>query len=274
VSLTKTQTLALLHNAALKPKRKFGQNFVVDENTLKKIVRLASVGSGDSVLEIGAGLGALSEALLETGAAVTSLEVDPDLMEILRHRPELNGIRFVEGDALTIALEDIAPADKAPWTVVANLPYNVATPVILRCLEQAPQITRLLIMIQAEVGERLAAHPGDAAYGAVSVRVDYHATAKVVGRIPPTVFVPQPNVESVFVALDRRATPRVEESVASEAEIFTLVRQAFSQRRKMLRRSLAGIVSDAAFAIADVAPTARPEELDVVAFGRLAAAVQ
>ena len=274
MSLTKTQTLALLNDAELKPKRKFGQNFVVDANTLKRIVRLADVNEGSSVLEVGAGLGALTEALLSTGAKISSLEVDPDLLAILRSRPELRRARLIEGDALSIEIEELAPSEEGPWTVVANLPYNVATPVILRFLEEAPQIERMLIMIQAEVGERLAAHPGDDAYGAVSVRVDYHAVAKVVGRVPPTVFVPQPNVDSVLVAIVRRPQPAVDPAMASEGAIFALVRQAFSQRRKMLRRSLSGLVTEEAFAAAEVAPTARPEELDVTAFGRIAAAIR
>jgi len=274
VSLSRQQTLSLLADAGIQPKRKYGQNFLVDQNSLDRIVRLANVNQGDHVLEIGAGLGALTETLLSVGAVVTSLEVDPDLVTILRQRTALDHATIVEGDALTIDLNVVAPLHEGPWSVVANLPYNVATPVVLRCLEEAPQMTTLFVMVQAEVGQRLAAGPGDKAYGAPSLRVAYHATASVVGRVPASVFVPQPKVESVLVSIQRRTTPAVDPDDASEEDIFRLVRQSFSQRRKMLRKSLAEFVNDEAFQFAEVDPTARPEELDVVAFGRLAKALR
>jgi 16S rRNA (adenine1518-N6/adenine1519-N6)-dimethyltransferase len=273
VSLTRAQTKALLEGAALRPKRKYGQNFVVDANTLARIVRLSGVEAGESVLEIGTGLGALTEALLSAGCRVTSLEVDPDLVALAAGRAELEGARLVSGDALVVGLDELAPVSQGPWTMVANLPYNVATHVIVRCLEEAPQISKILVMIQAEVGERLAAKAGEEAYGALSVRVAYHAQAKVLGRVPPSVFVPQPKVESVLVSLTRRDRPAVDPALVSEDALFSLVRQAFAQRRKMLRRSLAGRVGDEAFERAGVAPTARPEELDLEAWGRLAQAV-
>lgn len=274
MSLSRQQTLSLLADAGIQPKRKYGQNFLVDQNSLDRIVRLANVNQGDHVLEIGAGLGALTETLLSVGAVVTSLEVDPDLVTILRQRTALDHATIVEGDALTIDLNVVAPPHEGPWSVVANLPYNVATPVVLRCLEEAPQMTTLFVMVQAEVGQRLAAGPGDKAYGAPSLRVAYHATASVVGRVPASVFVPQPKVESVLVSIQRRTTPAVDPDDASEEDIFRLVRQSFSQRRKMLRKSLAEFVNDEAFQFAEVDPTARPEELDVVAFGRLAKALR
>lgn len=274
MSLSRQQTLSLLADAGIQPKRKYGQNFLVDQNSLDRIVRLANVNQGDHVLEIGAGLGALTETLLSVGAVVTSLEVDPDLVTILRQRTALDHATIVEGDALTIDLNVVAPLHEGPWSVVANLPYNVATPVVLRCLEEAPQMTTLFVMVQAEVGQRLAAGPGDKAYGAPSLRVAYHATASVVGRVPASVFVPQPKVESVLVSIQRRTTPAVDPDDASEEDIFRLVRQSFSQRRKMLRKSLAEFVNDEAFQFAEVDPTARPEELDVVAFGRLAKALR
>ncbi len=150
---------------------------------------------------------------------------------------------------------------------MANLPYNVATPLVLELLEHVPAIGRMLVMVQREVGERLAAGVGDEAYGAVSVKVAYRASASVIGRVPPTVFVPRPKVESALVLLERRAAPAVE---ADEGLLFTLVRAGFSQRRKMLRRSLAGLVAEEAFAAAGIRPEARAEELDVEAWGRLA----
>ena len=274
VSLTRAETTALLAQAGLAPKRKFGQNFVVDENITSKIARLSGVQPGERVLEIGPGLGALTEALCASGARVTALEIDPGLVGVLRHRAELADVRIVEGDALSVPLANVVPPEEAPWMVVANLPYNVATPVVLRILEQAPWVTKLLVMVQLEVGERMAARPGDDAYGAVSVRVDYHATAKVVGRVPPTVFVPRPNVDSALVALERRATPAIDPSLVSEEEIFRIVKLAFGQRRKMLRRSLAGVLSEEQIEAAGVAPTARPEEIDVAGFAQLALAAR
>ncbi|MEI8051422.1 MAG: 16S rRNA (adenine(1518)-N(6)/adenine(1519)-N(6))-dimethyltransferase RsmA [Actinomycetes bacterium] len=274
MSLTRTATMALLDDHGLHPKRKLGQNFVVDANTLSRIVRLSGIASGASTLEIGAGLGALTEVLLESGAAVTALEIDPDLAAILRARPELATAQIVEGDALAVDLDVLAPPASGPWSLVANLPYNVATPVVLRVLEQAPQITRILVMVQLEVAERLAAGPGNPAYGGASVRVAYHATSKVVGKVPPTVFIPKPKVDSGLVLIERRATPAVDVTVATEDEIFTIVRMAFGQRRKMLRRSLVDVVTPEAFEAAGIAPTARPEEIDVAGFGRLAAAVR
>jgi len=154
------------------------------------------------------------------------------------------------------------------WTLVANLPYNVATPLVCDLLDQVPQIERMLVMVQREVAERLAAAPGSAAYGAVSVKVAYWATAAVVGKVPATVFLPRPNVESALVAITRRAGAAVADDV-TPTELFALVRAGFGQRRKMLRRSLAGLVTIEQFADADVRPEARAEELDVVAWGRL-----
>jgi 16S rRNA (adenine1518-N6/adenine1519-N6)-dimethyltransferase len=272
VTLSRGEARDLLTAHGLRPRRQLGQNFVVDPNTLRRIVRLAGVGEGDPVLEIGAGLGALTEALLEAGARVRAVEVDPGLVEVLSRRPELAEAQIVLGDAQRADWDEIVPAAEGPWTLVANLPYNVATPVVLRILEEAPQVERMLVMVQLEVAERLAAGPGDEAYGAASVRVAYHATASVVGKVPPTVFLPQPSVDSGLVQIVRREAPAVDLDLVSEAEIFVLVKAAFGQRRKMLRRSLAGLLGPEAFAAAGVDPTLRPEELDVESFGRLAAA--
>jgi 16S rRNA (adenine1518-N6/adenine1519-N6)-dimethyltransferase len=154
--------------------------------------------------------------------------------------------------------------------LVANLPYNVATPLVADLLDAVPAIGRMLIMVQREVGERLAAGPGDAGYGAVSVKVAYWATARVVGRVPANVFLPRPNVESVLVSVERRPVPAVDPDVAPATAIFPLVRAGFAQRRKMLRRSLEGLVTAEVFDRAGVDPAARPEDLDVTAWGRLA----
>ena len=268
MSLSRNQAQGLLADHGLHPKRKLGQNFVVDGNTLSRIVRLSGIKAGDRVLEVGAGLGALTEALLEVDAVVTALEIDPDL----RTRPELAAATVIDGDALEVDLERLAPSAEGPWAVVANLPYNVAAPVVLRILEEAPQITRLLVMVQLEVAERLAAGPGDAAYGGASVRVAYHGTAKVVGKVPPTVFLPQPSVDSGLVLITRRPTPAVDPAIATEAEIFALVRTAFGQRRKMLRQSLKSLAVDPArlAAAAGVEPTRRAETIPVAGFVAMA----
>jgi len=243
---------------------------VADPNTVRRIARLAQVGPSDRVLEIGAGLGSLTLALLETGASVTAVEIDRHLLPVLRTVVEPAGGNVVEGDALR--LDWSALLGHEPWVLVANLPYNVATPLVADLLDGVPQIRRMLVMVQKEVGERLAARAGDEAYGAVSVKVAYWATAKVVGKVPPTVFVPQPKVDSALVAIERRPVPAVDPAVVSAERLFAVVRAGFAHRRKMLRGALAGVVAPEAFSVAGVRPEARAEELDVEAWGRLAGA--
>ena len=254
----------------LRASRALGQNFVVDPNTVRRIARLANVGAGDLVLEIGAGLGSLTLALVETGAEVIALEVDRYLLDALRESVESHGVRVVHADAMIADFAAILEGRRA--VVVANLPYNVATPLVLRLLEEVPEVTRLLVMVQREVGERLAARAGDEAYGAVSLRVAYYATARVVGRVGPDVFLPRPHVESALVEIVRRDAPAVDPEVVSEEALFAVVRTAFAQRRKMLRRSLAAWASEGVFERAGVDATRRPEELTLEDFARLAAA--
>jgi len=199
---------------------------------------------------------------------VTAVEVDKRLAPLLLGVVEPAGVTVIEGDAM--ALDWAALLSEAPsWVLVANLPYNVATPLVADLLDSVPAITRMLVMVQKEAGERLAAAPGDDAYGAVSVKVAYWATASVVARVPRSVFLPEPKVDSVLVSIVRHKKPAVK-SVPATA-LFALVRAGFGQRRKMLRRSLAGVVSPECFDAAGVRPEARPEELDVHAWGRLAA---
>ena len=270
VTHTRTELRALLDENGLKPSRALGQNFVVDPNTVRRIARLAEVGPGDLVLEIGAGLGSLTLALVETGADVEAMEVDRFLLEPLRRVVEPHGVTVHHANALEADYDGILKG--RPAIVVANLPYNVATPLVLHLLETQPLITRLLVMVQKEVGERFAAHAGDEAYGAASLRVQYFASARVVGKVGPTVFLPRPNVDSALVSIVRRDDVRVDPSLVSEAELFEVIRTSFAQRRKMLRRSLAGWASEGVFERADVAETRRPEELTIEEFARLAAA--
>jgi 16S rRNA (adenine1518-N6/adenine1519-N6)-dimethyltransferase len=263
----------LLADHGIKPSRALGQNFVADANTVRRIARLASVGPGDQVIEVGAGLGSLTLALADTGARVTAVEVDRYLVPVLRTvlaTAGADGVEVIEGDAMRLDWGSLLGGHPG-WILVANLPYNVATPLILDLLDTESEIDRMLVMVQREVGERLAAKPGSSAYGAVSVKVAYWATARVVGRVPASVFLPRPNVESVLVRVDRRGAPAVDPSVVPPDELFELVRAGFAQRRKMLRRSLAGLIDPEVFGRAGVEPTARAEELDVTAWGRLAA---
>jgi 16S rRNA (adenine1518-N6/adenine1519-N6)-dimethyltransferase len=271
VTLTRGELTALLAGHGLTPSRALGQNFVAEPGVVRRVARLAAVGPGDHVVEIGAGLGSLTLALAETGAEVVAVEVDRHVVPVLRSvlDERAPGVRVVEGDAMTMAwAEELDPS--VPWTLVANLPYNVATPLVLEVLDRVPAVRRLLVMVQQEVGERLAAAAGEAAYGIPSVKVAYHATATLAGHIGPGAFVPRPRVESVLVRIERRLDGPPTD--ADPERLFALVRAAFGQRRKMLRRSLAGVVDAEAYAAAGVDPASRPEELDVVAWGRLAKA--
>ena len=266
---TRAELAALLDQHGLKPSRALGQNFVVDANTVRRIARLAEVGDGDEVLEIGAGLGSLTLALVETGAHVTAMEIDRYLLAPLKSVVEPHGVTVHHADALRADYTQILTG---PTTVVANLPYNVATPLVLHLLETQPLITRMLVMVQKEVGERFAAYTGDEAYGAVSLRVQYYADASVVGKVGPNVFVPKPNVDSALVKIVRRPSVAVDPALVSEAELFAVIRTSFGQRRKMLRRSLHEWASEGVFERAGVAETRRPEELTLEEFARLAAA--
>jgi 16S rRNA (adenine1518-N6/adenine1519-N6)-dimethyltransferase len=273
VTLSPRQVRDLLDEHGLEPSRALGQNFVVDPNTVRRIARLAGVGEGDRVVEIGPGLGSLTLALVETGARVTAVELDRHLLAPLRSVVEPHGVRVVHGDAMRLDWDELLGPQSTPgrpWALVANLPYNVATPLVLDLLDQVPAIDRMLVMVQREVGERLAAGPGSKAYGIPSVKVAFRADAEVVGRVPPTAFIPPPRVESALVRVQRLVEPRVD---ADPATLFRLVEAGFGQRRKMLRRSLAGLVDAAGFEQAGVRPEARAEELDIEAWGRLARAI-
>ena len=271
MTLSPRQVADLLAEHGLAPSRALGQNFVTDPNTVRRIARLAGVGPGDRVVEIGAGLGSLTLALAETGASVTAVEIDRRLVPLLRGVVADTGVRVVEGDAMTLDWDGLLGPDRG-WVLVANLPYNVATPLVADLLDGVPQIARLLVMVQREVGERLAAEVGDDGYGAVSVKVAYWARAAVVGRVPAAVFVPRPRVSSALVSITRRDQPAVDPDLIRPADLFAVVRAGFGHRRQMLRRSLAGMVDAGAFAAAGIDSTRRAEELDVEAWGRLAIA--
>jgi 16S rRNA (adenine1518-N6/adenine1519-N6)-dimethyltransferase len=270
VTITRRQAIDLLDRHGVRPSRALGQNFVVDPNTVRRIVRLAEVAPGDAVVEVGAGLGSLTVALAEAGADLTTVELDRHLLPVL---DEVLGVfdpppRVVHADALGLDWRDLL-AGRERWQLVANLPYNVATPLVLDVLDGVAAIDRMLVMVQREVGERLAAAPRTAAYGIPSVKVAYWATAEVVGRVGPSVFLPRPKIESVLVRIARRPRPATS---ADPVRLFALVRAGFGQRRKMLRRSLGGLLDPDDFARAGIAPESRAEELSVEQWGRLAGA--
>lgn len=264
----RNELLDVMARHGLEPHRTLGQNFVVDPNTIRRIVRRAGVGPGDAVVEIGPGLGSLTLGLLDAGADVTAVEIDDRLLPAL---DEVTGgrARIIRADALRVDWSTVL--DDRPWTVVANLPYNVATPVVLRILEEAPQVRRMLVMVQREVGERLAAGPGTKAYGIPSVKVAFVAAARLAGTIGSDVFHPKPNVTSALVEIVRRDEPV---APVDRAVLDELLRAGFGQRRKTLRRALAGVASPSEMEAAGVDPGARAEVLDVAAWCRLAGVVE
>ena len=269
--LTPGSINALLREHDVRPSRALGQNFLADGNTARRIVRLARLEPGDHVLEIGPGIGSLTLALREAGVHVRALELDRHLVPVLRavvgDDPMVD---ITQGDALEIDLGALL-ADAPSWRAVSNLPYNVATTVVVRLLEHAPMVDRMLVMVQREVGERMAAAVNSEAYGAMSVKVAYYAAAKVVGTVPSTVFMPAPKVESALVSLERRAAPPVD--VPSVDRMFVLVRAGFAQRRKTLRQALKGVLGDATIdtlTAAGIDPRARAETLGLDEWAALA----
>ena len=265
---------AIAARIGLRPSKRRGQNFVVDANTVRRIVALSGVGPGDQVLEVGPGLGSLTLGLLEAGAEVTAVEIEPSLAQELpatvqARQPDAAGrLRVVCADAL--ALTQLP--GPAPTSVVANLPYNVAVPVLLHLMAQPWALASGLVMVQLEVADRLVAPPGSRVYGVPSVKLAWHARACRVGVVPASVFWPAPNVESGLVRLERVAPPATS---ASREQVFAVVDAAFAQRRKMLRAGLAGLfggsaAASAALERAGADPSARGETLDVAAFARVA----
>jgi len=262
----------------VRPSKRLGQNFVVEQGTVRRIAALAAPGPDDVVLEVGPGLGSLTLALLEAGAGrVVAVEIDRVLADELprtlaARAPALaDRVTVISADALRIAGQDL-PA--APSMLVANLPYNVAVPVVLHLLAAVPSLARGLVMVQAEVADRMCAGPGSRVYGAPSVKLAWYATARSAGTVPRTVFWPVPNVDSRLVAFSRHDQPVTS---ASRGEVFALVDAAFAQRRKTLRAALAGWAGSAPEAerllrAAGIDPGARGEALSVAQFARLAAA--
>ena len=257
----------------LKPSKSLGQNFVIDSNVCTKIVRTAGVTSDDIALEIGPGLGSLTLAMLEIAKSVIAVEIDPRLAQqlpitVAQHFEHPENLTVIHEDAL--AVNDL-PVD--PTVLVANLPYNVSVPVLLHLLEKFPSIRTGVVMVQAEVADRLAAKPGGKEYGIPSVKAAWWADVKNVGTVSRSIFWPAPNVDSKLVGFTRRETAGSEES---RAKVFTIIDAAFAQRRKMLRSALSSLYgsSSAAEAIlikAGIDPTLRGEALQVESFCKIAA---
>jgi 16S rRNA (adenine1518-N6/adenine1519-N6)-dimethyltransferase len=267
----------LAERLGVAPTKRLGQNFLHDPNTIRRIVSAAALDPADVALEVGPGLGSLTLGLLPFAAHTHVVEIDPALAAALpatvaERAPSLAGRLTVHNrDALLVAAQEFDPA---PTALVANLPYNVAVPVVLNLLAGLPSLRHGLVMVQKEVADRLTAQPGSKIYGIPSVKLAWHASSRQAGKVPPAVFWPMPNVDSGLVAFTRREPPRDD---VSRALVFAAVDAAFAQRRKTLRAALAGWAGSAAAAesllrAAGIDPSARGEQLDVTAFAALAAA--
>jgi len=273
--LTPGRVRELLARHGLRPSKALGQHYLADPNTARKVARLAGIRPGETVLEVGPGLGSLTLALREAGAAVVAVEADarllPALAEVLDGDPL---VRVELGDALRVDLGGLAPQ---AGRLVANLPYNIAAGLVLKVLAEAPAVGRLVVMVQREVGERLAAAPGSAAYGAPSAKLAALAEARILAPVSRHVFVPEPRVDSVLLGVDRRQHPAV--AGLDHAELVRVIDAAFGQRRKTLRNALRALGLDAAGVealgeAAGVDLSLRAERLDVAAFARLAQQVK
>ena len=262
----------------IRPTKQLGQNFVIDANTVRRVVRSATLRADDTVLEVGPGLGSLTLALLEQVASVTAVEIDPVLAAALPHTVEefapddVDRVRVVAADAMRVT--DLPGTD--PTALVATLPYNVAVPVLLHLLERFPSLDRVLVMVQLEVAERLAATPGSKVYGIPSVKAAWYADVRKAGVVGRTVFWPAPNVDSGLVAMTRREPPATS---ATREDVFAVVDAAFAQRRKTLRAALSSYAGSAgraerALVTAGVDPTLRGERLTVEDFTRIADALR
>jgi 16S rRNA (adenine1518-N6/adenine1519-N6)-dimethyltransferase len=271
VLLGPAEIRALADRLGIRPSKSLGQNFLHDANTIRRIVRTAALAVGETVLEIGPGLGSLTLGLLDAGHPVSAIEIDPVLAAQLpataaAHVPDVP-VSVLTADALRVT-----DVPGMPTALVANLPYNVAVPVVLHLLEVVPSLRHGLVMVQAEVADRLVAAPGSKVYGVPSVKIAWYAAAMRAGSVPPAVFWPVPNVDSGLVRLVRRNPPP---TVARRADVFAVIDAAFAQRRKTLRAALAGWAGSAgaaegALQAAGVDPGARGETLDIAKFARIA----
>jgi 16S rRNA (adenine1518-N6/adenine1519-N6)-dimethyltransferase len=265
----------LAEEIGIRPTKTLGQNFVIDGNTIRRIVSVANIGPTETVLEVGPGLGSLTLGLLDAAQTVVAVEIDPVLAAKLPEtvkawRPKAAGaFHLVQADAMKVTSLPVEPT-----AIVANLPYNVAVPVVLHLLQHFPSLQHGLVMVQDEVADRLAAGPGSRTYGVPSVKAAWYSSMRKAGVIGMNVFWPAPKIQSGLVAFTRREPP---ETTATREQVFAVIDAAFAQRRKTLRAALAGWAGGAPEAercliAAGVAPSARGEVLDIHAFARIAEA--
>ncbi|MDN0054966.1 16S rRNA (adenine(1518)-N(6)/adenine(1519)-N(6))-dimethyltransferase RsmA [Collinsella ihumii] len=270
-------TRALLETYGLATKHRLGQNFLIDNHVIEKIMDLAALDGSERVVEVGPGIGTLTLALLQDAARVVSIEADGELEPVLRtHALEHDNFAYIMGDALRVAPERIAEAcGGAPEILVANLPYNVAATIILQFFQTMPDLRSAVVMVQKEVADRIAAHPGTKTYGGYTAKLGLYAGVTGRFEVPPRCFMPAPHVDSAVVRLDRHEVPLASE--ASDVDrICEVIDAAFAQRRKTIRNSMSAsgfdkAALDAAFNACGIAPTARAETLGVEDFVRLAA---
>lgn len=269
---------AIAEAEGIRPAKKFGQNFVIDPGTVRRIVREAGIQPHDAAMEVGPGLGSLTLALLEAQATVTAIEIDPALAgrlpeTVMEHMPQAAAdLTVLNEDALTVTPADLPElSDRDHFTLVANLPYNVATPIVLTLLERFTNLTGFLVMVQKEVADRLCAAPGNKIYGAPSAKLAWYGTAQRVGLVGRHVFWPAPNVDSALVSFTR--TPSANPaSDSNRNRVFAIIDAAFGQRRKTLHAALRHIVPETAFAASGIDPGRRGETLSIKEFTALAAA--
>ena len=260
--LGKNDLKHIMEQYDLRPSKSLGQNFVIDPNTILKIIRATNIERGDQILEIGPGLGSLTTQLSNNNKVV-AIELDryliPALEEVLLQYGQRENVEIIQEDAMKIDWKAFFETRSGTWKMVANLPYNIATPLLIILLENAPQLQEICVMVQLEVAERFAASPKSKAYGIPSVKAQYWSQAKVLGKISPNVFLPVPKVDSAILQIRRKSSP----AEVNYANFSRLIQTAFQHRRKMLRKSLNMLVPLDNFTIAEINPQARPEELSV-----------
>ena len=260
--LGKNDLKHIMEQYDLRPSKSLGQNFVIDPNTILKIIRATNIERGDQILEIGPGLGSLTTQLSNNNKVV-AIELDryliPALEEVLLQYGQRENVEIIQEDAMKIDWKAFFEPRSGTWKMVANLPYNIATPLLIILLENAPQLQEICVMVQLEVAERFAASPKSKAYGIPSVKAQYWSQAKVLGKISPNVFLPVPKVDSAILQIRRKSSP----AEVNYANFSRLIQTAFQHRRKMLRKSLNMLVPLDNFTIAEINPQARPEELSV-----------
>lgn len=274
-----TATREMLEAFGLATKHRLGQNFLIDNHVIERIMDLAELTGEERVLEVGPGIGTLTLALVQEAAHVTSIEMDSELEQVLSaHAMDHDNFSFIMGDALATSPEMITEASGgAPTVLVANLPYNVAATIILQFFQTMPSLERAVVMVQKEVADRIAAKPGTKAYGAYTVKLSLYGDVTGRFEVPPRCFMPAPHVDSAVVRIDRAQTP-VEGGSASAEDVVRVVDAAFAQRRKTIRNSMGSngfekVALDRAFELCGVAPTARAETLTTSTFIELAGAL-